>query len=180
MNRNARFFGRMIGLWLALSAALAFAGGQPIYTLGSGDKLRVTVFGEADLSGEFEVDGSGEISMPLIGSVLAGNRSVRELEGRITELLADGYLKKPRVSVDVLNYRPFYILGEVQDPGSYPYVNGMTILNAVALGGGFTYRAKKERILIIRAGDESRKPEVGTPDTVVLPGDVVRVEERFF
>lgn len=153
---------------------------QPVYTLGSGDKLRVTVFGEEDLSGEFEVSGNGQISLPLIGEVEAGGKNLRALADVIEDRLQEGYLKDPKVSIDVLNYRPFYILGEVNEPGSYPYVSGMSVLNAVALGGGFTYRADKEDILIIRGGDESRKPEKATPETVVLPGDIVRVEERFF
>lgn len=153
---------------------------QPVYTLGSGDKLRVTVFGEEDLSGEFEVSGNGQISLPLIGEVDAGGKNLRALADVIEDRLQEGYLKDPKVSIDVLNYRPFYILGEVKEPGSYPYVSGMSVLNAVALGGGFTYRADKEDILIIRGGDESRKPEKATPETVVLPGDIVRVEERFF
>ena len=153
---------------------------DPIYRLDSGDKVRVTVFGERDLSGEFDVSGEGVISMPLIGAVSAQGRSLSELQEVIAEKLRDGYLKNPRVSADVLNYRPFYIVGEVEDPGSYPFVSGMTVLNAVALGGGFTYRADEEDIYIIRGTDATRTPELATPDTVVLPGDIVRVEERFF
>ena len=153
---------------------------QPTYTLGSGDKVRVTVYEEKELSGEFEVTGEGDISMPLIGSVYALNKSARQLERDIEEVLKEGYLKSPRVSIEVMNYRPFYILGEVQEPGSYPYVNGMTVFNAVALGGGFTYRANKERITIIRASGANQEPQTINPDDVVLPGDVVRVEERFF
>lgn len=153
---------------------------QPIYTLGSGDKVRVTVFGEQDLSGEFEISGDGQISLPLIGNLDAGGKSLRELKSAMETALRDGYLKDPKVAIEVMNYRPFYILGEVNEPGSYPYVSGMSVLNAVALGGGFSYRADKEDILIIRGGDESRKPEKATPETVVLPGDIVRVEERFF
>lgn len=153
---------------------------QPVYTLGSGDKVRVTVFGEQDLSGEFEISGDGQISLPLIGNLDAGGKSLRELKDSMETALRDGYLKDPKVAIEVMNYRPFYILGEVNEPGSYPYVSGMSVLNAVALGGGFTYRADKEDILIIRGGDESRKPEKATPETVVLPGDIVRVEERFF
>jgi polysaccharide export outer membrane protein len=153
---------------------------QPVYTLGSGDKVRVTVFNEEDLSGEFEVSGEGGISLPMLGSIDVKGKNLRQVERDIEALLRDGFLKNPRVSIDVLNYRPFYILGEVKKPGSYPYVNGMTVLNAVALGGGFTYRAKEDKITIIRATDRERKPQTVTPETVVLPGDVVRVEERFF
>ncbi|WP_339777593.1 polysaccharide biosynthesis/export family protein [uncultured Thalassospira sp.] len=153
---------------------------QPVYTLGSGDKVRITVFGEPDLSGEFEVSGEGQLSLPLIGTVNASGKTLSTLGTDIESKLKDGYLVDPKVNVEVMNYRPFYILGEVKEPGSYPYVNGMSVLNAVALGGGFTYRADKDDILIIRGGDESRQPEKATPETIVLPGDIVRVEERFF
>lgn len=150
------------------------------YTLGAGDKLRVTVFGEPDLSGEFEVDSTGRLSMPLVGEVQATNKSIREVGKAIEAMLSQGYLKDPKVSIDVMNYRPFFILGEVMKPGSYPYVNGMTVVNAVALAGGYTYRAQKGEITIVRAGDnnktEQRIEEIGE----VLPGDVVRVPERFF
>lgn len=174
--RYLTFLGLLLGLLLGGGASAA----EPVYRLDSGDKLRVTVFGEEDLSGQFEVSGEGTISLPLIGTVDAEGMSVSELAAQIEERLLDGYLKSPRVSIEVLNYRPFYIVGEVKEPGSYPYRSGMTVLTAVALGGGFTYRADKEDLLIVRAGSNSREPETATPDTVVLPGDVVRVEERFF
>ena len=153
---------------------------QPAYILGSGDRVRVTVFGEEDLSGEFEVDGLGNISLPLIREVRAGGLRLRQLEKTIAEKLLDGYLKNPRVSIEVLNYRPFYILGEVKQPGSYPYVSGMTVLNAVALAGGYTYRAKKKDLLISRANESERGEQPATEETVVLPGDILKVPERFF
>ena len=153
---------------------------QPAYTLGSGDRVRVTVFGEEELSGEFEVDGLGAISLPLIREVQAGGLGLRQLEQAITEKLLDGYLKNPRVSIEVLNYRPFYILGEVNQPGSYPYVSGMTVLNAVALAGGYTYRAKKTGLLIARANGSALGEQPATEETVVLPGDILKVPERFF
>jgi polysaccharide export outer membrane protein len=172
--------GFLFALIIALCAVNTAYAAQPVYTLGSGDKVRITVFGEPDLSGEFEVSGDGQLSLPLIGSVSADGKTLSTLGTDIQTKLMDGYLVDPKVSVEVLNYRPFYILGEVKEPGSYPFVNGMSVLNAVALGGGFTYRADKDDILIIRGGDESRKPEKATPETIVLPGDIVRVEERFF
>ena len=175
-----RFFSFLLLLTFALGASADALAQQPVYTLGSGDKIRVTVFDEKDLSGEFEVSGEGEVSLPLIGNVSAVGKNLRQLEDDIETKLKDGFLKNPRVSIDVMNYRPFYILGEVNEPGSYPYVNGMTVLNAVALGGGFTYRANKDKITIIRASNASRTPETINPEAVVLPGDVLRVEERFF
>jgi polysaccharide export outer membrane protein len=150
------------------------------YKLGSGDKIRVTVFGHEDLSGEFEVDGSGNVSLPLIRNIKAEGLTVRQVEQAITERLSPDYLINPSVSVEVLNYRPFYIYGEVKNPGSYPFVNGMTVVNAVALAGGFTYRARTGRVRIIRSGDASRTPKDADKDTAVLPGDVIEVPERYF
>jgi len=160
--------------------AAGIASGEVIYKLDSGDKLKVIVYEEKDLSGSFEVSGEGVVSLPLIGAVNAKGLSIRELEKSIETSLLEGYLKNPKVSIEVLNYRPFYILGEVKEPGSYPYVNGMTVLNAVALGGGYTYRANKSRITLIRAGESEKNKLSVSAETRVLPGDVVRVEERFF
>jgi polysaccharide export outer membrane protein len=174
----------VIGLAIALLAMASIerpALGQAenaVYRLGSGDRLRVTVFGESELSGEFQVDGAGTVAMPLIGEVRARGLTVREFEKAVTSALQDGYLRRPQVSVEVLNFRPFYILGEVQRPGSYPYVDGMTVLNAVVLAGGYTYRARTNRLTIRRA-NEAEEREVGD-DAVVLPGDVIRIPERFF
>ena len=149
------------------------------YTLGSGDKLRVIVFGEDDLSGEFDVTGAGMVSLPLIGQVRAQGLTVDQFEQAITNKLLDGYLKNPRVSVEVLNYRPFYIIGEVNEPGQYPYTSGMSVLNAVAVAGGFTYRANEDRVYITR-GDGDEQAYAADQSVKVLPGDVVRVPERFF
>ena len=148
------------------------------YQLSAGDRVRVIVFGEEELSGEFELDSEGTFSMPLIGTVESESLTPRELEESIATLFLDGFLKNPRISIEVLNYRPFYILGEVNDPGAYPYRAGMTILNAAALAGGFTYRANENKIEVTRGG--SGDPRVMPPATVVQPGDVIRVKERFF
>lgn len=150
------------------------------YKLGPGDRIRLTVFGHEDLSGEFEVDGSGNVSLPLIRDIKAQGLTVRELEQEVASRLSPDYLKNPSVSVEVLNYRPFYIYGEVNKPGSYPFVNGMTVVNAVALAGGFTYRARTGRVRIIRANDPTRTPIDADKDTAVLPGDVIEVPERYF
>ncbi len=150
------------------------------YQLGSGDQIRVTVYGEEDLSGEFELDGTGTIAMPLIGAVSIGNRNLTDAEQLITVQLADGFLVNPRVSIEVLNYRPFYILGEVKEPGSYPYVSGMTVLNAIALASGFTYRASENKIEVTRrVNGEEQKIRIALT-AAVLPGDILRVPERFF
>ena len=150
------------------------------YTLGSSDKLRVTVFGHPDLSGEFEVDGTGQISLPLIGQKKALGLSTSMLEQSITETLSGGYILDPRVSVEVINYRPFYILGEVGKPGEYPYTNGLTVQNAVAAAGGYSYRAN-QRVVYIKSIDSDREIAYElTPGTVVKPGDTLRIGERIF
>lgn len=150
------------------------------YRLGPGDRLRVTVFRHSDLSGEFEVDGRGLISLPLAGPTEVGGKTLEEAEATIVDALKPQYLRNPRVNVDVLNYRPFYILGEVNGPGRYSYVNGITVLEAVAIAGGFTYRARKSEMTIIRATDPERVRQPATPETIVLPGDVINVPQRFF
>jgi protein involved in polysaccharide export with SLBB domain len=140
----------MIVIWLASPAMAqpAQSLAVPEYTLGAGDLAAVTVFRHDDLSGEFEVDGAGRITLPLLGQLPALGYSTRQVEAAITAKLQPDYLLNPSVSVQVLSYRPFYIVGEVKQPGSYPYVNGMTVIQAVALAGGFTYRAKKDKELI--------------------------------
>jgi protein involved in polysaccharide export with SLBB domain len=164
-------------------AAAATTGGEAGvagYRLGAGDRVRITVFRHPDLSGEFQLDGEGFFAMPLVGEVRGGGMDSRRLESEIEQRLKDGgYLVNPQVGVEVLNYRPFYIIGEVNNPGSYQYVNGMTVINAVALAGGFGYRADQDDIIINRGG--SQGPEVEAQlDTEVLPGDIINVTERFF
>jgi len=150
------------------------------YRLGTGDKVRVTVYNEKDLSGDFDVNDQGLIALPLLGQVQVRGLTISEAQELITDKYGKDYLINPRVNVEVLNYRPFFILGEVKSPGSYPFVNGMTIVNAVALAGGYTPRANRSRVLIKRAADP-RAGEVEVPeDGPVLPGDVIRVPERFF
>ena len=150
------------------------------YTLGNGDQLRITVFGQPDLSGQFEVDGTGSISMPLIGQVQALGLTTPELEKHIVSLLEGDYILNPRVSAEVINYRPFYILGEVNRPGEYPYTSGLTVLNAVAASGGFTYRANKKIVYIKSVDSDEEQAFQLTTSTVVRPGDTLRIGERIF
>lgn len=150
------------------------------YVLGAGDRVRLTVYGETDLSGEYEVGSNGYISMPLIGDIRATGQPLRDFERAVRAKLAEGYLRDPRVSAQVVNYRPFFILGEVTKPGSYPYVNGMTILNAVALAGGYTYRADKTGVTITHAHDPEKRETAAPQESTVMPGDIIRVPERFF
>jgi polysaccharide export outer membrane protein len=150
------------------------------YKLDAGDKLRVIVFGEMDLGGEYEVDGSGFVRLPLIGQLRAGGLAVNEFEDSMKAALEEGYLKDARVSVEVINYRPFYILGQVNRPGEYPYVNGMSVLNAVALAGGYTYRANESNVYLRRRGASEESLVPATQMTRVQPGDIITVRERFF
>ncbi len=149
------------------------------YVLGVDDNLKITVFNETDISGQFKISSTGTISMPLIGNINAAGLTVSQLQDSIEKSLAKGYLKNPRVGVEVLNYRPFFILGEVIKPGSYTYVNGMTVINAIALAGGYTYRAHKGDVDLKRGGPNALGARVGE-ETPVLPGDVINVRERFF
>jgi polysaccharide export outer membrane protein len=150
------------------------------YRLGPGDQVQVTVFRHEDLSGPFALDGEGYLALPLVGEILAGGLNARQLENEIEiRLKGGGYLVNPQVGIQVLNYRPFYIIGEVRNPGSFQYVSGMTVINAVALAGGFTYRADQDDIVISRGGSDGPK-EQARPDSQVLPGDIVEVTERFF
>jgi len=165
---------------LAPSAARAQAAEITAYRLGAGDRLRITVFNEPTLSGEIDVNDQGVVSLGLIGPVAVGGKTIPEVEARITQRYAKDYLVNPRVNVEVLNYRPFFILGEVKNPGSYPFQNGMTVVNAVALAGGYTPRANKDRIYVKRASNPKAGEQRVQEDGVILPGDVVRVAERFF
>ena len=165
-------------LAFALAAGSSVAIAQDGGALEAGDRVRVTVFGEEDLSGEFEVDAAGQISLPLIGKIAAAGGGADELEASVVAALLDGYLKHPRVSVEILSFRSIFVMGEVKRPGSYPYSVGLTAIKAIALAGGFTYRAKKNVLFV------TRDPELGEQeirvDKFLLPGDTIRVKERFF
>jgi polysaccharide export outer membrane protein len=168
-------------------AADALAAPQPAavkeidsYTLGSGDKLRVIVFGEEDLGGEYVVDDSGFVRLPLIGQITAGGRTVRQLEEDVAAKLGAKYLKDPRVSIEVVSHRPFYIIGEVNKPGEYPFVTGMSVLNAVAMAGGYTYRANESSVYIRRKGAKEEEKHPADDSTKLWPGDIVNVVERWF
>ncbi len=149
------------------------------YRLGAGDQLRITVFNEPELTGQFVVGSSGGIAYPLVGNVNAAGRTVPEFTEALQTALAE-YVRSPSVSVEVTNYRPFFILGEVQRPGTYPYSASLTVLNAVATAGGFTYRANRGRVYIRHANGTQELEYDLTVATPVLPGDTVRIGERLF
>jgi polysaccharide export outer membrane protein len=179
----------MVRLWDTLAAfvaalvLIACLGGaafaQGSYRLGTGDKLKVTVFGEDDASGEYEIDAAGAISVRLLGRVQVRGLTTSEVEQTLYEQYRSrGIFKNPKISIELVNLRPFFILGEVEKRGQYPYVNGLTVAQAVAIAGGYTYRASRTRITIQRAG--AAKEERADEGTSVYPGDIVRVPERFF
>lgn len=198
-------------LTLFTTGFLADARAQNIaeYRLGTGDKLRVTVFGQPDMSGEFAVDAGGQVTIPLVGTVDAARLTVAELSKSITDRLAKDFLVDPKVSVDVLNYRPFYVLGEVKSPGSYAYVVGINIRQAIAIAGGFNRRAKTSEVTLYRdsrTGTEQKGAALidvdrqltgerfgqrqahqlveeefeADLDAPVLPGDTIDVDRRLF
>lgn len=152
---------------------------QYSYRLDADDKLNIRVFEEKALTNEYEVDSNGTISFPLIGNINVKNKTILETEALITKALADGYIVDPKVSVEVITYRPFYIMGEVEKPGGYNYLNNISVSKAVALAGGYTYRANKKYALIKRANDQDTEYKV-TTGTAVYPGDVVTITERYF
>lgn len=182
----------MVGAVALLLGGCAGAGAPPIstadvaaglesYHLGAGDRVRVTVFNEPSLTGEYNITPGGALAFPLIGVVAAGGRTIDAVQQELTAKLAEGYVNDPRVSVEVLNYRPFYILGEVNRPGEYSYASGMTVEQAIARAGGFTYRANEKTVFLRR---QTGKAESAVPlrsaQVAVLPGDTIRIGERYF
>jgi polysaccharide export outer membrane protein len=153
---------------------------NPDYVLGTGDKIHLTVFDEADLSGDYTVDGSGFVRLPLIGQVRAGGLTPPQLEAAVGSALAAGYLRSPRVSVEVATYRPFYVIGAVGRPGEYPYVNHMNVLNAIAMAGGYLPSAIESTVYVRRQGGLHEQKMAADASTLIHPGDVVRVETTFF
>lgn len=160
------------------STQVAYA--DTAYRLGSGDRLRITVFGETGLTGEYLVDGNGNISMPLISQVRLGGMTSAEAQALIAAKLRDGYLRNPDVAVQIIGYRPFFILGEVVKAGQYPYVVGMTIQTAVAIAGGYSPRARKSKVKVTRHTVQGPVRMKLKPTSTVMPGDTIVVEERFF
>lgn len=151
-----------------------------IYRLGVGDKVKITVFGEADLSGSFDVNAMGQISMPLVGDIAAKGVSPAQLKDAVARRLSEGYLKHPKVSVEVLNYRPLFVQGEVKNGGELVFKHGLKIQDVVAIAGGYTYRANQNYVLVTRE-DDPRQVRVDLPSNfIVMPGDNIRVPERFF
>jgi polysaccharide export outer membrane protein len=151
------------------------------YRLGPGDVVRLITFGEDQLTGEFRVADSGTVALPLVGSVRAAGLTPSALERTVSEALSRSkILRNPSVSAEVIAYRPIFVLGEVNKPGQYPYQPGMTVVSAVAVAGGFTYRAIDRYASVVRTTDEQAVEGRATRQSFVQPGDVITVYERRF
>lgn len=169
-----------------LAAGAAFAQGGlnesiSSYRLGAGDVISIQVLGEEDLKREkIRLSDAATISYPILGEIKLFGKTVAELETLIREGLTGRYLVNPQVTVTINEYRSFFINGQVEKPGGYPYIPGLTVRKAVSLAGGFKERASKEKIFVIRDDDRSQKSQRVTQDELVRPGDIITVEESFF
>jgi protein involved in polysaccharide export with SLBB domain len=160
----------------SLSAAVTVAA-----HLRSGDRIKITVYGEEALTGEYDVSPSGYVSMPLIGAIRALGRTPAEFGADVaSRYRSGGFLQEPKVTVAVVQFRPFYVLGEAASPGEYPFRSGLSVHAAIAMAGGFTYRASRSLVLIRHSGDEVWKEYPLTEPVVIAPGDLIRVPERYF
>jgi len=164
----------------APAATAESAASASSYVLGPNDRIRLKVYGEADITGEYEIDSNGQVSIPLAGHIGAAGLTTKQLERSITSALAKGIVRDPRVNVEVALYRPYYILGEVKKGGEYPYRLGLTVMDAVASAGGFTYRANENKVFLRRSGASAEEVYALDAPILVFPGDNIRVPERFF
>ena len=151
------------------------------YHLTPGDRVKVTVFNEADLTGEFQINEAGNIAFPLVGEVPASGKTIPEFKAGLIKTLHGRFVKNPKVSVEVASYRPFNVIGEVRNSGQFPYRPGLSMQDAVAMAGGYTYRANT-RLIYVRRADASGESSVKTDDrpVPVMPGDNIRIPERYF
>jgi polysaccharide export outer membrane protein len=150
------------------------------YRLDAGDRLRVVVYGQEGLTNTYAIDAGGAITMPLIGAVPARGRTTAGLAAEISTKLRNGYIREPSVAVEIEGYRPFFILGEVAAPGQYPYVPNMSVESAVAIAGGFSPRARRDRVTLTHPDDSGPRRAVVPLATPMSPGDTVLVGERWF
>jgi polysaccharide export outer membrane protein len=181
-------FALLVSCVAASHSSKAFAQGQPLppaaaaasYLLGPNDRIRLKVYGEADITGEYEVDSNGQVSIPLAGHIAAAGMTTKQLERSISSALAKGIVRDPRVNVEIALYRPYYILGEVKKGGEYPYRLGLTVMDAVASAGGYTYRANEGKVYLRRSGAGVEEVYALDAPILVFPGDNIRVPERYF
>ena len=149
--------------------------------LQAGDQLKVIIFGEDALSGLYEISPAGTVSMPLIGTIMAAGRTRADVENAITKKYASGnFLQQPKITVSVVSYQPFYVLGEVVRPGKFVYTSSVDVLSAVATAGGFTHRASRTSVLIRHEGQQVWREYSLAAPLPVAPGDLIRIPERYF
>ncbi len=183
--RGARAVGLIPLLMLIALAACAPlpppapAAGAP-WPLGPGDHLRIIVFGQNQLGGEFTIDQDGATSLPLIGRIKIAGLVPADAENLIAERLSGDIVKNPKVNIDVIHYRPVYVYGEVTKPGAYEFAGNPTVISAISLAGGYTYRAQTDGLTIVRYGDPERRRWAASETTPIGPGDVIYVPERWF
>lgn len=152
---------------------------ENVYRLAASDELTIKVYDEPALSGKYALSGEGKIAMPLIGDVSLYGCTIAQAQKTLTKHYKDGYLLDPNITIEIANYRPFYILGEVKAPGRYEYAADLSVLKAAALAGGFTYRANKSEALISRQGDD-KDAKLYKVEADIMPGDVITIRERLF
>ncbi|HUN46105.1 MAG TPA: polysaccharide biosynthesis/export family protein [Stellaceae bacterium] len=185
-NSRRNFFCIVFGL-LGLLAACGGTGTEdpgvavhgPV-TLESGDRIRLTVWGQDQMTGEYLVEKDGNIAVPLAGRVQVANLTPPEAEKAVRDKLRNGLVVDPKVTVDVIQFRPIYVVGEVNHPGAYDFTSNITVINAVSLAGGFTYRAKEDAITVMRGTGPNQKKYNVSQTTMLQPGDVVTVPQRYF
>jgi polysaccharide export outer membrane protein len=194
LQRLIRLAGLSLLFLLCISGAMislpanAIAQAQPVspestaatYVLGPNDRIRLKVYGEPDIAGEYEIDSNGQVSIPLAGHIKAAGLTTKQLERSIASALAKGIVRDPRVNVEIALYRPYYILGEVKKGGEYPYRLGLTVMDAVASAGGFTYRANENKVFLRRSGAGAEEVYALDAPILVFPGDNIRIPERYF
>ena len=150
------------------------------YQLGSGDRIKISVFGQDDLSMEVRLPDVGTINYPFLGEIKLVGLTADEVEKKIYDGLLGDYLVNPSVSVAIVEYRPFFIDGEVKRPGGYPYQPGLSVNKAAALAGGYTERAARDKITIIREKDGRTNEFTVTVSDMIQPGDIITINQRFF
>jgi polysaccharide export outer membrane protein len=155
--------------------------GTAAYVLAPGDKVKINVFNEPDLTGEFQIDENGNIAFPLLGAIPAGGMVLDEFRLKLTEHLRNGYVRQPRVSVDIVNYRPINIIGEVRNAGQYAYRPGVSAQDIAAIAGGYTYRANQHKLYITRGQNQKQiTVDLDEGRFLILPGDTIKIPERYF
>src|SRR5258706_3817969 len=194
LQRLIRVAGLSFLLILSVSGAIiglpanALAQAQPVspasaaesYALGANDRVRLKVYGEPDIGGEYEVDNNGNVSIPLAGHIRAAGLTTRQLERAIASALSKGIVRDPRVNVEWALYRPYYILREVNKGGEYPYRLGLTVMDAVASAGGFTYRANENKVYLRRSGAGVEEVYALDAPILIFPGDSIRIPEHYY